>query len=138
LIERSPNTVVSLMLFDIDRFKSINDTMGHQIGDKCIKAVASLAQGAFRKEDLLGRYGGDEFIVVLPGAVPVKAFLIADRFRQLVQNKTNPAFTISVGVATYPQDAKSIAALIEAADKALYESKQKGRNRVTNYSSLSG
>jgi hypothetical protein len=60
--------------------------------------------------------------------VPVKAFLIADRFRQLVQNKTNPAFTISVGVATYPQDAKSIAALIEAADKALYESKQKGRN----------
>jgi len=56
----------------------------------------------------------------------------------LVQNKTNPAFTISVGVATYPQDAKSIAALIEAADKALYESKQKGRNRVTNYSSLSG
>jgi diguanylate cyclase (GGDEF)-like protein len=66
LIERSPNTVVSLMLFDIDRFKSINDTMGHQIGDKCIKAVASLAQGAFRKEDLLGRYGGDEFIVVLP------------------------------------------------------------------------
>lgn len=136
LIERSPNGVVSLMLFDIDKFKGINDTMGHQIGDKCIKAVATLAQGAFRKEDLLGRYGGDEFIVVLPGAVSVKAYVIADRFRQLVQSKSNPTFTISVGVATYPQDGKSIPALIEAADKALYESKQKGRNRVTCYATL--
>lgn len=134
LIERSPNNQISLMMFDIDKFKSINDSLGHQIGDKCIKALASLTQGSFRKEDILGRYGGDEFIVILPGAPPVKAYLIADRFRQLVGAKTNPAFTISVGVATFPQDARTAAALIESADKALYESKQKGRNRVTSFS----
>jgi diguanylate cyclase (GGDEF)-like protein len=136
MVERSPNAQISLIMFDIDRFKNINDTQGHQVGDKCIKTLATLARCSFRQDDILGRYGGDEFMVILPGAPPVRAYLIADRFRQAVQNKTNPPFTISCGIATFPNDAKSAAELIAAADKALYVSKQSGRNRVTNYSAL--
>lgn len=136
MIERSPNAQFSLLMLDIDRFKEVNDTQGHQIGDKCIKALAGLAQTSFRQDDVLGRYGGDEFIVILPGATPVRAYLIADRFRQTIQNKTNPNFTISAGIATFPQDAKNATSLIAAADKAMYVSKQNGRNRVTNYSAI--
>lgn len=135
-IERAPNVQFSLLMIDIDRFKVINDTQGHQIGDKCIKTLATLAETSFRKDDILGRYGGDEFIVILPNALPVRAYLVADRFRQMIQNKTNPNITVSVGIATFPQDEKTAASLIAAADKALYSSKQSGRNRVTNFSSI--
>lgn len=133
-IENASSDQFSLLMFDIDKFKGINDTLGHQVGDKCIKALASFAQASFRQGDILGRYGGDEFIIILPGTNPSQAFMIADRFRQTIQNKTNPKFTISMGIATYPDNADSLASLIEAADKALYISKQNGRNQVTNYS----
>ncbi|MCX7773841.1 MAG: GGDEF domain-containing protein, partial [Clostridia bacterium] len=135
-IERAPQAVFSLLMFDIDKFKTINDTMGHQVGDRCIKNIAALAQGSFRNEDILARYGGDEFIILLPSTPPVKAFIIADRFRQTIEKQANPKITISVGVSSYPADGQTPAALIEAADKALYASKQKGRNQVTLYSSL--
>lgn len=135
-LERSPQTALSILMIDIDKFKQINDTMGHQIGDRCIKSLSSLIQGAFRKDDVMGRYGGDEFMILLPGITPVKAYLIADRFRQLVQSKSVPQFSVSVGISSYPEDGKTTTALIEAADKALYASKQKGRNTVTLYSSV--
>jgi len=137
-IENSPNVQFSILMFDIDKFKGINDTLGHQIGDKCIKTLASFAQASFRQGDILGRYGGDEFIIVLPGTNPSQAYMIADRFRQTIHNKTNPQYTISIGIATYPDNADSLASLIEAADKALYISKQNGRNQVTNYSISQG
>ena len=136
LLERSPRSNLSILMFDIDMFKHINDTMGHQHGDLCIKALASLAKTSFRQDDIVGRYGGDEFIVILPDTPSVKAFVIADRFRELIQSKSNPNITVSVGVATYPEDGRSPIALIEAADKALYASKQKGRNTVTLYSAI--
>ena len=136
LLERSPTAQVSLLIFDIDNFKGINDSLGHQVGDKCIKALSTLAQSSFRQDDVLGRYGGDEFLVLLPGAPPVKAYLIADRFRNMIQTKTNPTFTISIGVATFPQDAKTSTTLVAAADKALYHSKKNGRNRVTNFGTI--
>ena len=136
LLERSPRSNLSILMFDIDMFKHINDTMGHQHGDLCIKALASLAKTSFRQDDIVGRYGGDEFIVILPDTPSVKAFVIADRFRELIQSKSNPNITVSVGVATYPVDGRSPIALIEAADKALYASKQKGRNTVTLYSAI--
>ncbi len=136
LLQRSPQTSISLLMFDIDNFKDINDSFGHQVGDKCIKTLASLSMTSFSKDDILGRFGGDEFIVLLPGTSPVKAYAIADRFRLLVQSKSSPQLTISVGIANYPEDAKTSELLIDAADKALYTSKQKGRNLVTLYSSL--
>lgn len=130
-IEKEPNSQFSILMFDIDKFKGINDTLGHQIGDKCIKILANFAQASFRRGDILGRYGGDEFIIILPETNSQQAFIIADRFRQIIQNKSNPRFTISMGIATYPDNADSLTGLIEAADKALYISKQNGRNRVT-------
>ncbi len=134
--ERAPKSTLSLLMFDIDRFKKINDTMGHQIGDQCIRNLTNYIQTSFRQDDILGRYGGDEFIVLLPDTAAVKAFLIADRFRELIQSKSNPGITISVGISNYPNDGKTAQALIEAADKALYASKEKGRNTVTLYSTL--
>lgn len=131
LIERNPPGGISLLMFDIDHFKQINDNLGHQIGDKCIKSIASLAKTSFRSDDILGRYGGDEFIVILPGTAAIKAYIIADRFRQSIQSKTSPQITISVGISSFPADGNSSESIIEAADKALYISKQKGRNQVT-------
>ncbi len=136
ILERSPRMTLSVLMFDIDRFKQVNDSMGHQHGDLCIKSLTNFAKTSFRQDDILGRYGGDEFIVILPDTTSVKAFLIADRFRDMIQNKSNPQITISVGISTYPEDGKTPAMLIEATDKALYASKQKGRNIVTLYSAL--
>jgi diguanylate cyclase (GGDEF)-like protein len=136
ILERSPRMNLSILMLDIDNFKHINDSLGHQHGDLCIKSLTNFAKTSFRQDDIIGRYGGDEFIVILPDTPSVKAFIIADRFRELIQSKSNPEITISVGISSYPEDGKSPAALIEAADKALYTSKQKGRNTVTLYSSL--
>lgn len=135
ILERTPQGGFSILMFDIDHFKLVNDNLGHQIGDKCIKTIASLAKTSFRNDDILGRYGGDEFIVILPGTPPVKSYIIADRFRQLVQSKSSPQITVSVGIASCPEDGNTVELLIEAADKALYFSKQKGRNQVTLFSS---
>lgn len=135
-IARAPKSTISILMFDVDRFKQINDTLGHQIGDQCIRNITSLIQTSFRKDDIAGRFGGDEFIVLLPDTTAVKAFLIADRFRELIQNKSNPEITISVGISNYPADGNTAPALIKAADKALYSSKQKGRNAVTLFSTL--
>lgn len=135
-IDRSPRSTLSLLMFDIDRFKQINDSLGHQVGDQCIRNITNFIQTSFRKEDILGRYGGDEFIVLLPDTTAVKSFIIADRFRELIQTKSNPKVTISAGIANFPTDGKSASALIEAADKALYVSKEKGRNTVTLFSNL--
>ncbi|NLE24628.1 MAG: GGDEF domain-containing protein [Clostridiaceae bacterium] len=135
-IERAPKSTISILMFDVDRFKQINDNLGHQVGDQCIRNITNFIQTSFRQDDIPGRYGGDEFIVLLPDTTPVKAFLIADRFRELIQSKSNPEITISVGISNYPTDGKAASALIEAADKALYASKDKGRNTVTLFSTL--
>ena len=135
-IERAPKSTISILMFDIDKFKQINDNLGHQVGDQCIRNITNFIQTSFRQDDIPGRYGGDEFIILLPDTTPVKAFLIADRFRELIQSKSNPEITISVGISNYPTDGKAASALIEAADKALYASKEKGRNTVTLFSTL--
>jgi len=133
-IQRAPKSTLSVLMIDIDNFKQINDTLGHQTGDRCIRTVTNLIKTSFRQDDILGRYGGDEFMILLPDTTGVKAYLIADRFRELVQNKSNPKVTVSIGIANYPSDGKDAQSLIEAADKALYATKQKGRNAVTLYS----
>lgn len=121
----------SILLFDIDKFKGINDTMGHVVGDKCLKELCRIARSNLRDEDSLGRYGGDEFIIVLPHAGVDTAFSVAERFRQRVQETNDPHFTISVGIAAFPADGRTHKQLLEYADQGLYISKERGRNSVS-------
>lgn len=133
MVQRSPRSQFSLLMVDIDHFKAINDSQGHQIGDQCIKSLAKLIQASFRKGDIPGRYDGDAFTVILPDTSATRAYLIAERFRQTVQGRITPGITVSVGIAAYPEDGNSATSLIAAADQALSVSKKNGGNRVTCY-----
>ena len=131
---------VSLLMIDVDRFKHYNDTYGHQAGDRCLQSVAQAALSAVRRPtDLLARYGGEELVVLLPntdlhGATGVAQDIrkaISDRHIQHAGLPVTGEVTVSIGVATMkPDRATGSAALITAADKALYTSKEGGRNRV--------
>ena len=123
----------SVLMFDIDNFKTINDTMGHLIGDECIIRLARIGESSIRRNDHLGRYGGDEFMMILPTLEAMDAKIIAERFRAKVAKETDPRFTISIGIASYPEDGKTPKELIEWADKALYLSKERGKNKVSHH-----
>ncbi len=127
---------LSVVLLDIDFFKKLNDTFGHQAGDYVLKVVSRLLSEALREYDIVARYGGEEFAVVLPTTPKLKAASIAERLRtsiaesKFVYKDKAMSCTISLGVACFPQDGKSPEALIAAADKALYRAKEQGRNQV--------
>jgi diguanylate cyclase (GGDEF)-like protein len=131
LLKEKPKSELSLLMFDIDNFKAINDTHGHIVGDKCIRMLSSTARSNFRDIDQVGRYGGDEFIVMLPDTGVRQAIAIAERFRGIVAESTSPSFTISIGISSYPADGTDVRALIQEADKCLYISKEKGKNAVS-------
>ena len=128
---------VSLVIFDIDHFKRVNDTYGHQTGDEVIRSVAEITSRLARETDFAGRYGGEEFVVLLPGTHLEGAAQFAKRLRQAVEQQVldyqgSPlSYTISLGVATISDDMANYQILLERADKALYASKEQGRNRVT-------
>ena len=131
-------TVLSLMIMDIDHFKKFNDTYGHQTGDEVIKVVAKTIKASVREEDVPARYGGEEMLVLMPETDTEGAHKMAERVREAIQAVDLPGpngetlhVTVSVGVATWPLHAEDPDALIEVADKALYQSKQGGRNRTT-------
>lgn len=132
LINGKPGTVFSLLMLDIDNFKTINDTLGHVVGDKCIKMLSATARNNIRDFDLIGRYGGDEFMIVLPGTGTDQAVMIAERFRERVELTASPHYTVSIGIASYPSDGSDAKTLIEVADEGLYRSKRKGRNAVSH------
>ncbi|KGU83323.1 GGDEF domain-containing protein [Pseudomonas mediterranea] len=127
----------SLVMFDIDHFKRVNDTYGHQAGDKVIEQVARLVREHVRDSDVAGRYGGEEFGVVLSDTDKAGARMFAERLRKAVEEMDVAygdvviRFTISLGVADLSQPSNSHADLIAWADEALYTSKKTGRNRVT-------
>jgi len=128
---------LGVMMCDIDHFKSVNDTYGHVVGDKVLIAVAQIVRKALREGDVALRYGGEEFVGVLPGASLQDTRLVAERIRRAVADfKVNfmdqdIRITISIGIAAMPETiVDSAANLVQAADKAMYRAKENGRNRV--------
>lgn len=127
---------LSIILFDLDLFKKINDRYGHQMGDKALQKVAKTIQSNIREYDYAGRYGGEEFLIVLPNADEDKAAEIAERVRQSIENMIIKCDTqvipvlISAGVSTLIASETNIEQLIKRADDALYAAKKNGRNQV--------
>ncbi len=129
---------LSLLLLDLDHFKSLNDTFGHQAGDEVLIAVARLLQSRARPSDVVARYGGEEFVVIMPGADSGDAQAIGERFRAAIEEEfwLKRPVTASIGASTLRGAGISPAILIEKADTALYASKRAGRNRVTHADDL--
>ncbi len=129
------HTALAFVLLDLDRFKSVNDTYGHQAGDRVLKSLARFLQLHLRKTDYAGRYGGEEFAMILPHTDAAAALALLDKLRsvfsEVVQHAGNASFTctFSGGVAVYGEG-QSLAGLIKAADLALYAAKAQGRNRI--------
>lgn len=128
---------VSLLMVDIDHFKKLNDTYGHQSGDDALRHFSALIKREVRPGDLPARYGGEEFAVILPRADRSDVFAVAERLRTLIaaqdieiQNNQRVKVTASLGCATFPMDAETEESLMAEADAALYKAKQGGRNRV--------
>ena len=133
---------IALIMCDIDKFKSVNDNYGHQAGDSVLKEVARLLKEDAREIDRVGRYGGEEFLLILPGTVLDAAVTFAERLREKVEGHTfrytggTLRRTISCGVAASPHPrVKDQEALLKAADEALYVAKETGRNRVVRFDS---
>jgi|GEM_PF-4400215 len=133
---RQDQRPMSVLFFDIDLFKLINDSLGHQVGDDCLKAVADTVVQELRGGDILGRLGGEEFAVALPGARRIHAIAVGERIRQAVQKHCQVVgeevveLTVSVGAAEYLGEGESYDALMDRADRAMYTAKGSGRNMV--------
>ena len=135
---------VSLCMLDVDHFKKFNDTYGHLQGNVVLTTLSKILRHSARETDIVARYGGEEFAVILTETDPVQARLVADRIRQEVEEAYFPGeekqpggkLTVSVGVGTYPTDARDPMELIEKADRALYHSKERGRNAVTSFEDI--
>jgi len=133
-----PAGTLSVLLFDIDNFKNYNDNNGHLAGDKALQELAAIVQGSVRKDDIFGRFGGEEFLLVLPHTTATQAMLAAEKIRKVIANHPFPfaekqplgRMSISGGVAEYPVDGVDGPGILRAADVALYEAKDQGRNRI--------
>jgi len=123
-----------LIVLDVDHFKAVNDAHGHQTGDEVLAGVGSALGRAARDTDIVTRYGGEEFAVVLPGCSAAEATEAAERLRAAVASSASPVpVTLSAGVAAFPSDAEDAVSLVAAADGALYKAKRQGRDRAVRY-----
>jgi diguanylate cyclase (GGDEF)-like protein len=125
-LKRSP-MALSLLMLDIDNFKKYNDTQGHQAGDALLKDAAKVFNNSVRPLDVVCRYGGEEFIIILSQTDKIAAKIVAERLR--VQFGLYLPTTVSIGIASIPEDAQEVSALIEKADNALYQAKKAGKNK---------
>ncbi len=135
---KATQSTLSLITMDIDDFKIYNDTLGHQAGDKILRDLAQLLRNQSRKIDLVCRYGGEEFTIILPQTDKKEAFMIAERIRMDIQRYSfldkevfpNKMLTVSLGISTYPEDGLLPAELIASSDNSLYQAKNKGKNNT--------
>ncbi|PYV14076.1 MAG: hypothetical protein DMG21_19355 [Acidobacteria bacterium] len=132
---------LGVIMMDLDHFKEFNDVYGHEVGDRILREFSKTVTHAMRETNLAARYGGEEFVVLLPDTDLASCLLVAERIRKAVQkmvvpsgtDKPLPVITVSLGIAVYPEHAKTFEELIHSSDKALYDSKRAGRNRVSVY-----
>jgi len=132
---------LSIIYYDLDHFKKVNDSLGHNGGDVVLRETATICKAAIRKNDVLGRYGGEEFVIVLPDTDQRTAAELAERLRVAVEShiykidvdgrNVSHRQTMSVGVSQMTPDMQTIEMFLESADRKLYQSKQTGRNKVT-------
>ena len=135
------NRPLTVIMADIDHFKSVNDAHGHFYGDKVLQTVAAIMDRNLRKTDILARFGGEEFVVLLPEIDKYHGMKVAEKLRRAVEKYPFPKgapengnkITLSLGLSSFPEDATSGEVLLEFADKALYRAKTRGRNRVIMY-----
>jgi diguanylate cyclase (GGDEF)-like protein len=130
----------SVLMIDSDNLKAVNDTYGHDAGNRLLRLLARLVQAELRFTDVLARYGGDEFIVLLPETPPKGALEVAGRIRDAVAaaplavDGARVACTVSIGMAAHPADGSTLDAVVARADRAMYQAKKDGRNRVVQFS----
>ena len=136
------NRAASVLMIDSDNLKAVNDAHGHEAGNRLLRQITRLVQAELRYTDVLARYGGDEFIVLLPETPSKGAQEVADRIRDAVANVPldedgkRIRCTVSIGVAGHPADGNSLDAVAARADRAMYQAKQAGRNRVVQFGAL--
>ena len=129
----------TLLMLDLDDLKPVNDTFGHQWGDRLLRAVADVIRRTVRFTDAAARYGGDEFVILLPETDAAGGYVVAEKLRRDIAALTLPAAdrnvrsSISVGQVAYPDDGSTIEQLVSAADVAMYEAKRRGKNRIVGY-----
>ncbi|MFW5450084.1 MAG: EAL domain-containing protein [Methylophagaceae bacterium] len=138
---REGDKELSCLMVDIDHFKKVNDNYGHAVGDEVIKLLADILHSSTREHDVVGRYGGEEFCIVLPGLNVNSAIAIAERIRLKIKDESariyeesGPKVTVSIGVASIKDNARDTAELNDQSDQALYVAKESGRNRVIRWS----
>ncbi|MDH3900616.1 MAG: GGDEF domain-containing protein [Gammaproteobacteria bacterium] len=133
------STPYTVLMIDVDGLKQVNDHFGHTAGSRLVKIVASSLKNCIRNSDVLARYGGDEFVVLMPHTSTEQARVAAERIRSAIDNTSfdmngsRIATTVSVGIASFPDCVSEADAVLDKADVALYKSKQSGRNQVTYY-----
>jgi len=138
---RLQKSTVSLAMIDLDNFKIYNDILGHQKGDAALREVASILKKSTRSQDLVCRYGGEEFAVIIPDMEKDSALSVVERLRQAIEKtfkriekkRSFPPLTISAGLASFPNDAQKKENLIKKADETLYSAKHTGKNKVSCY-----
>ena len=134
------NRPLTLVMIDIDHFKTFNDSYGHSAGDEALRILTSIMRSSFRQSDLTARYGGEEFVVILPETDSTVAAEKVDKLRQLIESTPIPIsgqgaverLTISAGLACFPEDGPSAAQILDAADRRLFSAKRQGRNRIVS------
>jgi diguanylate cyclase (GGDEF)-like protein len=137
---RRLNQPLSLLMLDLDRFKQLNDSVGHDAGDDALRRLTACFRQELRGVDSAARFGGDEFALILPQASVEGALIVAERLRARIEQIEIPGYgniTASIGIATFPSQASARAELVSAADAALYSAKRTGRNRVCVFDTTS-
>ncbi|OTG80165.1 hypothetical protein B9T33_09575 [Acinetobacter sp. ANC 5054] len=139
-----PIQPLTLLMFDVDKFKNINDQYGHFIGDHVLQQIADISRNALRSQDIIARFGGEEFIILLPRTTLHQAQEIAERLRKAIESsylkletQQKLKFTVSIGIAEFGQKNRDLHNVIRMADQALYQAKASGRNAISIYKTAS-